>query len=324
MAPHLATSSRSCAEEATGFANGDSLSISSSSSCCFFSSSAGSMSPALPSSESAALGTTYATSRFSPSVETPTFRASTTTCATRGCVPSAASTSPSSMRKPRTLTWWSSRPRHSRMPSLRQRHKSPVRYMRPLFLNGLATNLSAVRSGRSRYPGDTPSPAMYSSPGMPTGSGLRLASSTYTCVLAMGLPMWTVSVPCLRQAAVDHTVVSVGPYTFHSSFRRCGSRPRMRSIGSASPPQRPRRLWGFPGHPAAMRLRHVAGVACMSVAPLASSRSASMLASAAWSREAITSVAPALSGMNSSSPAMSKQTVVMATRTSLALTFSWR
>ena len=40
---------------------------------------------------------------------------------------SAASISPSSMRKPRTLTWWSRRPRNSSSPSGRQRARSPVR-----------------------------------------------------------------------------------------------------------------------------------------------------------------------------------------------------
>ena len=44
--------------------------------------------------------------------------------------PSAASISPSSMRKPRIFTWWSSRPRNSRLPSGRQRARSPVRYSR--------------------------------------------------------------------------------------------------------------------------------------------------------------------------------------------------
>ena len=41
-----------------------------------------------------------------------------------------ASISPSSMRKPRTFTWWSARPRNSSSPSARQRAMSPVRYSR--------------------------------------------------------------------------------------------------------------------------------------------------------------------------------------------------
>ena len=44
-------------------------------------------------------------------------RATTTASRTAGCRRSAASISPSSMRKPRTFTWWSTRPRNSRSPS---------------------------------------------------------------------------------------------------------------------------------------------------------------------------------------------------------------
>jgi len=39
----------------------------------------------------------------------------------------ADSISPGSMRKPRTLTWWSTRPRHSSTPPSRHRARSPVR-----------------------------------------------------------------------------------------------------------------------------------------------------------------------------------------------------
>ena len=46
---------------------------------------------------------------------------------TAGCSRSAASTSPGSMRKPRSLTWRSRRPRNSSLPSASQRARSPVR-----------------------------------------------------------------------------------------------------------------------------------------------------------------------------------------------------
>ena len=46
---------------------------------------------------------------------------------TAGCAASAASISPSSMRKPRILTWPSARPMNSSAPSGRQRTRSPVR-----------------------------------------------------------------------------------------------------------------------------------------------------------------------------------------------------
>src|ERR1700722_19257527 len=56
----------------------------------------------------------------------------------------------SSMRYPRILTWKSLRPRYSIMPSAVHRPRSPVLYMRApgSAENGLATNRSAVRSGR--------------------------------------------------------------------------------------------------------------------------------------------------------------------------------
>ncbi|BBJ46506.1 hypothetical protein SSPO_092240 [Streptomyces antimycoticus] len=63
----------------------------------------------------------------------------------------AASTSPSSMRKPRILTWWSARPRNSSSPSVFQRTRSPVRYIRePGGPKGQAVKRSAVSPGRSR------------------------------------------------------------------------------------------------------------------------------------------------------------------------------
>ena len=64
---------------------------------------------------------------------------------------SAASISPGSMRKPRSFTCWSARPRNSSTPSARQRARSPVRYIRlPAAPNGSATNRSAVSPARSR------------------------------------------------------------------------------------------------------------------------------------------------------------------------------
>ena len=56
--------------------------------------------------------------------------ASTAAWATPSRATRAASISPGSTRKPRSLTWSSARPRNSRLPSGRQRTRSPVRYMR--------------------------------------------------------------------------------------------------------------------------------------------------------------------------------------------------
>ena len=83
-------------------------------------------------------------------------RASTTASRTSGCSASRASISPSSMRKPRILTWKSLRPRNSIVPSGRQRARSPVWYSRApgSLLNGSAR--SARRSARAGS--DSPAP----------------------------------------------------------------------------------------------------------------------------------------------------------------------
>ena len=52
------------------------------------------------------------------------------------------------------------------------RARSPVRYIRPPGrTNGYATNRSAVRPGRPKYPRATPAPATYNSPATPGGTG---------------------------------------------------------------------------------------------------------------------------------------------------------
>jgi hypothetical protein len=76
------------------------------------------------------------------------------------CSASRASISPSSMRKPRTFTWKSVRPRYSSSPSMRRRTRSITRYIRaPAFPNGQGTKRSAVSAGWFAYPRDRPSPA---------------------------------------------------------------------------------------------------------------------------------------------------------------------
>jgi len=71
--------------------------------------------------------------RTSPSPVPTTYAASespatiTTAALTAGCASNAASISPGSIRKPRSLICWSSRPRYSIRPSGRKRARSPVR-----------------------------------------------------------------------------------------------------------------------------------------------------------------------------------------------------
>ena len=76
-------------------------------------------------------------------------RATTTACDTPACRSSAASISPGSIRKPRSFTWASARPRNSSTPSGRHRARSPVRYIRLPGRRryGSATNRSAVSAG---------------------------------------------------------------------------------------------------------------------------------------------------------------------------------
>ncbi len=83
---------------------------------------------ALPMGAGSSRRVTYARSRVPPSG--PSARATTAACPTAGCVSSAVSISAGSMRKPRILTWSSVRPMNTRSPSVFQRARSPVRYMR--------------------------------------------------------------------------------------------------------------------------------------------------------------------------------------------------
>ena len=102
------------------------------------------------------------------------------------------------MRNPRTFTWKSVRPRYSSSPfaSARRRTRSIARYIRPPGApNGHGRKRSAVIAGRFAYPRASPSPARYSSPTAPTGTGCSCPSSTYACELASGVPISTCSAP---------------------------------------------------------------------------------------------------------------------------------
>ena len=124
----------------------------------------------------AGTGTTYPTRRFWPGWSS---RATTAAWLTAGWLASTASISPGSMRTPCSLTWSSARPANSSSPSAVQRARSPVRYIRaPAAPNGQATNRSAVRAARPRYPRARPAPATYSSPATPGGTGSSSESST--------------------------------------------------------------------------------------------------------------------------------------------------
>ena len=145
----------------------------------------------------------------------PSPRTTTAASFTAGWRSSADSTSAVSTRKPRTFTCVSTRPRNSSVPSASQRAKSPVRYSRaPGSPNGSGTKRSAVSSGRFQYPRPRPSPAAYSSPGVPTGTAFSARSRMCTRVFAMGRPMGTLRASLasslMRWQAVK-VVFSVGP-----------------------------------------------------------------------------------------------------------------
>src|SRR5438105_1343121 len=121
--------------------------------------------------------------------------------------------------------------------------RSPVRYIRPptSSVNGSFRNLSAVNSGRFRYPRATPAPPMYSSPITPTGTGSFQASSMYIRVFAIGRPIETPSSTLLICFIRDQIVVSVGPYIFQTEKLRVINF-LARLLRKTSPPQRALRL----------------------------------------------------------------------------------
>ncbi len=146
------------------------------------------------------------------------------------------------MRKPRTFTWSSTRPRNSNCPPQDHRTTSPVRYIRaPGPPNGSATNRPAVSPARPQYPRATPAPATYNSPPTPGATGRRHPSSTYSRAFATGRPIGTAppgtTSPGPTTNTEQPTVASVGPYSFTTdtpgrSRRRTATAPP----GSCSPP----------------------------------------------------------------------------------------
>ncbi|GAA3236542.1 hypothetical protein GCM10010468_70860 [Actinocorallia longicatena] len=87
-----------------------------------------------------------------------------------------------------------------------------MRYIRSPAPYGQATNRSPVSPGRPAYPRATWTPATYSAPATPAGTGCNASSSTYSRVLAIGRPNGTVpgrSTSTAPEATI--TVVSVGP-----------------------------------------------------------------------------------------------------------------
>src|SRR5215510_12733737 len=162
---------------------------------------------------------------------------------------------------------------------------------------------------------------MYNSPVTPTGTNRCSSSSTYISVLSIPLPILTRS-PAPTSHTLDHTVVSVGPYRFHTApeplFSRCAN-----SQLNASPPHNtncPAAL----RQPASNSNRHVAGVACITVTSHCCHFSSSARASPVSALAASNNRAPRLNGRNSSSAAMSNESEVTARKVCPAATVSRR
>ncbi len=254
----------------------------------------------------------YATSRRSPA---PSPRAATAASRTSSIARRWASTSPGSMRKPRTLTCWSVRPRNSSTPPASHRTRSPVRYSRAPASpeNGSGTKRSAVASARPAYP-RARSPPRCSSPGTPTGAGSPPASSTYALRPASGLPTGATVPPSSpgKPSGTSYTVavttVSVGPYALTS---RTPSPARSlhrgtAAAGSASPPStRSRSPPGAPT-PSSTAVLQNAGGKFATVTPSASARAAHS-AGAHGSGPRSTSAAPCSRGRRTCSSDTSKE-----------------
>ncbi len=134
---------------------------------------------------------------------------------------------PARSGSPRTFTWWSSRPRNSRVPPPRP-HRSPVRYRRAPGSRpkGSGTNFSAVSSGGSSSRAPAPRRRCRARPARRSAPAAGAASSTYTCVLAIGPPIGTDARrgrPRRRRCARRIPTSSVGPIAI---VQRCGRQPR--------------------------------------------------------------------------------------------------
>ncbi len=176
-----------------------------------------------------ATGATYPTSTWLPAGVRCTTAAPPAT-PSNAC--SAASTSPSSIRRPPSFTWSSARPWNT-SPSGSYRTRSPLRYARSHPSSGNAAYFSASFAG-SRYR-PSPTPPITSSPTPPGATRCPASSTTARSHPSNGSPIRTGAVPSMS-APHATTVASVGPYVFHSSRPRDAIRAAS-SGGHASPPK---------------------------------------------------------------------------------------
>src|ERR1039458_2321729 len=110
----------------------------------------------------------------------------------------------------------------------------------------------------------------------------------------MGRPTNTGPVSDVIGWIADHTVVSVGPYIFHTA-EALAANSFASSRGRASPPHSTLRS-ALPSQPALTSKRHVVGVACMQVAPEVARLSRNRRPSVAVFRLTRITRAPTMSG----------------------------
>ena len=189
------------------------------------------------------------------------------------------------------------RPRNSIRPSARQRTRSPVRYMR--------ARLAGERVGDEPLGGQLGTIVVAARE--PVAADVQLAGHADRHRAAASRRARTGS--CWRSAARSRPgprARSAAPSTRSSSRSgRTGSRPRRRARtaarrargGNASPPQNARRPGVAPGaQPPSTSIRHVAGVACITLTRSAAISSSRRWGSTVAASGATTTRAPTISG----------------------------
>ena len=251
-------------------------------------------------------------------------RATTTASATAGCRASAASISPSSMRIAADLDLEVGASEVAR--ARRRRASAPDRRCGRAARPGvgrervgdeaLGGQLGAARDSRARRPRRrcTARPARRSAPARRASSSIADARCCRSAGRSSTPPLAGVDAP----RSVDQTVVSVGPYMFHSSPTRSSSASAS-SAGSASPPHSALNAGaaapaGLEQHAPGRRRRLHHGRAA-----LLEQRAQRVAVACACRGSRARSRAPTTSGSSSSSTAMSNDSVVTARRRSSAV-----
>ena len=178
---------------------------------------------------------------------------------------------------------------------------------------GFSTNRSAVNPGRFKYPLAIPYPPIYNSPTTPTGCNIMNLFTIYTWVLAIGIPMFIFS-SFVRSFNVDHTVVSVGPYTLIILPLKSSLNIWKRSFGSGSPPNNTD-LTAFKQliSPPEININFKRdGVNCKRLILFLIIVLFNRSGSFCWISEATTTFKPTVNGSNVSSKKISKEMVVKA------------